>query len=289
MVQPALPHSVCACAEPAPLTRSARRARRAEALASIPDPLLTAMEAATETGRARSAFWRDVKRGLLPAPYYVTPRCPRWRRSGCWLSSIRHHAPPGASEPVSHGLPSPNVSPLPENKTAGHSGTRRLAIRILWQRLFLRSVSTAFTAFALGRATRICVMQNPTLPCPELRCTACGQFDTACATQNGQVGCYSCGIQHQCLSPSTLAIHDRLPHHDILSAHVADWISLPSTKRPWLAGPKLWSAFSPAAKPSPMNGTLAASAANPAAACWPQSSPRTPLRSARSVIAEPCG
>ncbi len=45
------------------------------------DPLLTAAEAAPETGRALSTFWRDVKRGLLPAPYRVTPRSPRWRRS----------------------------------------------------------------------------------------------------------------------------------------------------------------------------------------------------------------
>ena len=45
------------------------------------DPLLAAPEAAIETGRAISTFWRDVKIGLLPAPYYVTPRSPRWRLS----------------------------------------------------------------------------------------------------------------------------------------------------------------------------------------------------------------
>lgn len=48
---------------------------------TVDDPLLTAVEAAPETGRALSTFWRDVKRGLLPAPYRVTPRAPRWRRS----------------------------------------------------------------------------------------------------------------------------------------------------------------------------------------------------------------
>ncbi len=45
------------------------------------DPLLAARQAAPETGRALSTFWRDVKRGILPAPYYVTPRAPRWRLS----------------------------------------------------------------------------------------------------------------------------------------------------------------------------------------------------------------
>lgn len=59
----------------------ARRINRAEARALVPDPLLTAREAAAETGRAVSTFWRDVQRGTLPAAYYITPRAPRWRRS----------------------------------------------------------------------------------------------------------------------------------------------------------------------------------------------------------------
>ena len=45
------------------------------------DPLLDARSAAPETGRALSTFWRDVRRGLLPAPFYVLPRMPRWRMS----------------------------------------------------------------------------------------------------------------------------------------------------------------------------------------------------------------
>ena len=45
------------------------------------DPLLDARESAAETGRALSTFWRDVRAGRLPRAYYVTPRCPRWRRS----------------------------------------------------------------------------------------------------------------------------------------------------------------------------------------------------------------
>lgn len=52
------------------------------ALRYVPDdPLLTAAEGAAETGRGLSTFWRDVKRGALPAPLYLTPRMPRWRRS----------------------------------------------------------------------------------------------------------------------------------------------------------------------------------------------------------------
>lgn len=61
--------------------RAARRARRAQLRATAADPLLTTEEAAAETGRALSTFWRDVKRGTLPAAYYVTPRSPRWRLS----------------------------------------------------------------------------------------------------------------------------------------------------------------------------------------------------------------
>lgn len=45
------------------------------------DPLLTAAEAAAERRQALSTFWRDVKAGCVPAPIYVSPRAPRWRRS----------------------------------------------------------------------------------------------------------------------------------------------------------------------------------------------------------------
>ena len=45
------------------------------------DPLLTAAEAAAERRQALSSFWRDVAAGRVPPAYYVSPRCPRWRRS----------------------------------------------------------------------------------------------------------------------------------------------------------------------------------------------------------------
>lgn len=45
------------------------------------DPLLTAREAALERGQGLSTFWRDLKRGRLPKPIYVSPRAPRWRLS----------------------------------------------------------------------------------------------------------------------------------------------------------------------------------------------------------------
>jgi predicted DNA-binding transcriptional regulator AlpA len=61
--------------------KTARQIRRAEMRVMADDPLITAAESAAETGLALSTFWRDVKRGTLPPPYYVTPRCPRWRRS----------------------------------------------------------------------------------------------------------------------------------------------------------------------------------------------------------------
>lgn len=42
------------------------------------DPLLKAREAASELNMGRSTFWREVKSGALPAPYYVCPKMPRW-------------------------------------------------------------------------------------------------------------------------------------------------------------------------------------------------------------------
>ena len=45
------------------------------------DPLLVAAEAAAERRQALSTFWRDVAAGRVPPAYYVSPRCPRWRRS----------------------------------------------------------------------------------------------------------------------------------------------------------------------------------------------------------------
>lgn len=62
-------------------TQLKRRRRMRRATYAPQDPLLNAPESAAETGRAISTFWRDVKAGRLPPPYYVTPRCPRWRRS----------------------------------------------------------------------------------------------------------------------------------------------------------------------------------------------------------------
>jgi predicted DNA-binding transcriptional regulator AlpA len=59
---------------------AARRIRRKPDY--VPDdPLLDARESAAETGRGVSTFWRDVRNGRLPPAYYITPKCPRWRRS----------------------------------------------------------------------------------------------------------------------------------------------------------------------------------------------------------------
>jgi predicted DNA-binding transcriptional regulator AlpA len=63
-----------------PSTPDKRRIRRKPEY--VPDdPLLTAAEAAAERGQAISTFWRDVRAGRVPPAYYVSPRCPRWRRS----------------------------------------------------------------------------------------------------------------------------------------------------------------------------------------------------------------
>jgi predicted DNA-binding transcriptional regulator AlpA len=45
------------------------------------DPLLTAAESAAERGQALSTFRRDVAAGRVPPAFYISPRCPRWRRS----------------------------------------------------------------------------------------------------------------------------------------------------------------------------------------------------------------
>ncbi len=47
----------------------------------IPDPLLTAKEAAAYRRQGLSSFWRNVKQGLVPKPIYITARSPRWRLS----------------------------------------------------------------------------------------------------------------------------------------------------------------------------------------------------------------
>jgi predicted DNA-binding transcriptional regulator AlpA len=59
----------------------ARICRAAPPVYRPDDPLLKAEDAAVETGRAISTFWRDVRDGILPPPYYVMPKTPRWRRS----------------------------------------------------------------------------------------------------------------------------------------------------------------------------------------------------------------
>ena len=56
-----------------------RESRRPQYVLS--DPLITANEAAAERGQGVSTFWRDVKSGLVPSPYYIGPKSPRWRQS----------------------------------------------------------------------------------------------------------------------------------------------------------------------------------------------------------------
>lgn len=65
-----------------PPTSIADRKRTRRKAEYVPDdPLLTAAESAAERGQALSTFWRDVKAGRVPPAYYVSQRCPRWRRS----------------------------------------------------------------------------------------------------------------------------------------------------------------------------------------------------------------
>jgi predicted DNA-binding transcriptional regulator AlpA len=50
-------------------------------MSPLPDALISAESAATETGLSLPAFWKMVAAGRLPRPYYPAPRAPRWRRS----------------------------------------------------------------------------------------------------------------------------------------------------------------------------------------------------------------
>lgn len=45
------------------------------------DPLLTARQSADDLNISMAALWKGVADGRLPAPFYVLPRAPRWRRS----------------------------------------------------------------------------------------------------------------------------------------------------------------------------------------------------------------
>ena len=55
--------------------KAARKENRAAALALVSDPLLNAAEAAAENAAAISTFWRDVKRGTLPAALLRDAAC----------------------------------------------------------------------------------------------------------------------------------------------------------------------------------------------------------------------
>src|SRR5688572_25548163 len=94
------------------------------------DPLLTAAEAALESGRALSTFWRDIKAELLPAPIYVTPRSPRWRRSEV-RAAVEACRRAGRGNSLMHPLPSATPEQLepPQRPAAAPPGVRRLVRR----------------------------------------------------------------------------------------------------------------------------------------------------------------
>jgi predicted DNA-binding transcriptional regulator AlpA len=50
-------------------------------------------DAALVLGIETQTFDRNVQRGLLPAPYYVTPRSPRWRLSELWAAIEARRGP----------------------------------------------------------------------------------------------------------------------------------------------------------------------------------------------------
>jgi predicted DNA-binding transcriptional regulator AlpA len=65
-----------------PLIAGQSRSRSEPAKTGISDDtLLTARQSADELNISLPAFWKGVADGRLPAPLYVLPRAPRWRRS----------------------------------------------------------------------------------------------------------------------------------------------------------------------------------------------------------------
>jgi predicted DNA-binding transcriptional regulator AlpA len=64
-----------------PQLRSGRPDHELPPTVACDDPLLTARQGAIEVAVSLPAFWKAVSDGRLPAPLYVLPRAPRWRRS----------------------------------------------------------------------------------------------------------------------------------------------------------------------------------------------------------------
>ena len=71
---------------------------RGRAAYEVEDPLLAPAEAAAERRQALSTFYRDVKLQRVPAPLYVGPRAPRWRRSVIRAGIDGLAAKPGANQ-----------------------------------------------------------------------------------------------------------------------------------------------------------------------------------------------
>ena len=75
------------------------------------DPMLTAKQAATDLGLGLSTFWRDVGAGLLPRPYYVAPKAPRWRRSEIKAAAAARPRQSSNSRPRAQGMPGGDTQP----------------------------------------------------------------------------------------------------------------------------------------------------------------------------------
>ncbi len=55
---------------------------------------LTAVDAAGFLGISRASFWRHVANGRLPAPFYPTPKAPRWAVADLIAATERNRALP---------------------------------------------------------------------------------------------------------------------------------------------------------------------------------------------------
>ncbi len=66
--------------EPVPTAQQSGLSGATTGIWASDDALLTARQAAGELNISLPAFWNGVAEELLPAPIYVLPRAPRWRR-----------------------------------------------------------------------------------------------------------------------------------------------------------------------------------------------------------------
>jgi predicted DNA-binding transcriptional regulator AlpA len=74
-------HYDCALKEMKVLRDEVSKLEAAAFMKPSPEKMLSPTEAYKFIGLSRPGFYKNVKKGHLPQPYYITPGTPRWRLS----------------------------------------------------------------------------------------------------------------------------------------------------------------------------------------------------------------